>query len=552
MSQKTTTRKKRPLGTGMPAVLADRLSSVMSIFVFCMFVVQPLIIGPQRYVDYTGFKLRSYLIMLAFALFLLACVFLQYVYTQPSWVTKTWKQRLQDMQIYEYALIAYLVFLTISMLIAVLGRGGYYAYNALWGSTGDRNEGFFVLFSYIIVIWSIGRLYRPKQWHLMALCIVAAILCCYGILQFYMIDPLRLNFANFNMLYTLSSVATISNRDFASTFLCLSIFICVVQFTQQNSKLRWVFFACLLPIVYTLTLMKTLSGIVGIAATAILLFPYFIRNRKYAYRFFFQVGICLLVIWLAEFFIAQARKIDFAIFNIMMIAAIACLVLSALFYVLRSIRSVPHPSVKAMHIIWPAVLVGIVIIFILALPKLGANPVGGRSSLLFNQLYEMVYHGNFDDSFGSERLYVWKRGLMMIQERPLFGQGPDGFAVEFYNRFYQESLDKYGVYYDKVHNEYLQTWTDLGIFALISWLTFAFSLLWKAHKKFIKEPVVLAVAATMICYMVQAFFNLSMPGVSPSCWAMWGVLVAMTRAKSPLPELDDGLGIVEYEYVNEE
>lgn len=552
MSQKTTANKKRPLGSGMPSVLANRLAAVMSLFVFCMFVVQPLIIGPDRYVDYTGFKLRSYLLMLFFALFLLLCVLLQYVYTQPGWITKTWKQRLQEMQLYEYALLAYLVFLTISMLSAVIGRGGYYAHNALWGSANGRNEGFFVLFSYIITIWSIGRLYRPKQWHLMALCIVAAVLSCYGILQFYMIDPLQLNFDKFNSLYNLSSLATISNRDFASTFLCLSVFICIVQFTQQNSRLRWVFFACLLPVVYTITLMKTLSGIVGIAATVVLLFPYFIRNRKYAYRFFFQIGVVFLVVWLAEFFIARARKIDFAIFNLVMLISLICLFIACLLFALRNMRSMPHPSVKAMQIIWPTVLISIVVIFVLALPKLGSNPTGGnRFSLLFSQLYEMVYHGNFSDDFGSERLYVWKRALMMIKDRPLFGQGPDCFAVEFHARFFQESISKYGVYYDKVHNEYLQTWTDLGIFALIAWLTFAVSLLWKARKKFIKEPVVLAVAATMICYMVQAFFNLSMPGVSPSCWAMWGILVAMTRAKAPVPELDDGLGLVEYEYDEE-
>lgn len=567
MSEKQSLKKTRTLGKGLPAELQNRLSSVVAIFVFFMFVVQPLVIGKNRYAGYTTFKLSSFYWIFGVFLVVLAFVTLQYIYTKPAWVTKTWKQRLSSLKVYDYALIIFVLSMFISMLIAVFTRGNIddptfhinnmhesYPKNAIWGSADGRSEGFVTMFCYALIIWIVGHWYRPKQWHFMALCIVAGAISIYGILQFYMIDPLNLNFnvgnLIFNEKYQLNSLATISNRDFASTFLCLTVFICFVQFTQHKSLLKWVYFVCLMFVVYTLILMRTLSGFIGIAATGVLLLPLFIHKRAYAYRSFFLIGCCMFVANLAEFFRGKGLDQPVTLFGIGTKIALICLVIAAiLFFLPKQKKQLRLLNERTVRISWIVFLVVLIIVFIALLPKLANNSMTGAASTarlqnLFHELYEMIYHGNFSDDFGSQRFYVWKRAMMLIKEHPIFGLGPDCFTLGFKQAFFYESTERYGVFYDKVHNEFLQYWVDSGIFALLSWITFCFSAIWIAIKRASKEPLILAVSATMLCYMVQSFFNLSMPGVAPTCWTMWGILIALIRNKDKACDLDDE---IEYE-----
>lgn len=558
MNQKVQVKDKKG---GFPPELVKRLSVVVSIFIFCMFVIQPLIMhgkqlypmsdGSQmytRYLEYTEFKLSSFITMFIIMLVALLVVIIHYAFTKPNWRSKTFKEWLADLKIYDYALIGFILFIGISALIRVISKDGELAHTAIWGIAGGRNEGFLVMLCYVLVIWIVGHWGRPKQWHFFSLTITAAIISLYGILQFYMIDPLALNFPGMNSLYQLGSLATISNRDFASTYLCLSFFICFVQFTQQDSKLRWIYFACLLPIIFSITLMRTLSGIIGIIGAAVLLFPFFVRKRKFTYRSFFMLGSCLFIMNLAEYIREHAiQTAGASFFGTSFFGAIGCFVIAGIVYMMRDKKPLSLPSEKKMRIIWPLALLGIVTIFIVLLPVVASEPASGidvsaRIKNMLHEIYQMIYHGNFDDNLGSQRMFVWKRMIPMILENPvffMFGHGPDSFKFYFNKNYGLESQIRYRVEYDKAHNEFLQIWFDNGIFAVLSWILFGLSAIWTATKRAVKQPVVLAVGATMLCYFIQSFFNLSMPGVSASCWAMWGVLIALIRNPENAEELDD-------------
>ncbi len=62
--------------------------------------------------------------------------------------------------------------------------------------------------------------------------------------------------------------------------------------------------------------------------------------------------------------------------------------------------------------------------------------VGGIAAVYFegdrfsrDLIYEMsqIMHGNFNDRFGSSRMFVWKRCIPLIKENPIIGTGPDCF-----------------------------------------------------------------------------------------------------------------------------
>ena len=59
-------------------------------------------------------------------------------------------------------------------------------------------------------------------------------------------------------------------------------------------------------------------------------------------------------------------------------------------------------------------------------------------------LYEIheILHGNFDDDFGTYRLFLWKRTFGIFHEFPILGSGPDSFAIRFMAKYPNRKVRK--------------------------------------------------------------------------------------------------------------
>ncbi len=118
-------------------------------------------------------------------------------------------------------------------------------------------------------------------------------------------------------------------------------------------------------------------------------------------------------------------------------------------------------------IISKACMVGIVLLCLLPLiiivytivPAFNANTFGGN--LLF-----------FDNHWGTDRGYLWKCGIKIFASgsplQMIFGQGPESFANNFVEHYYEKTYEL-GLFqnYD-AHNIYLQFLCEYGAVALIS------------------------------------------------------------------------------------
>ena len=83
-----------------------------------------------------------------------------------------------------------------------------------------------------------------------------------------------------------------------------------------------------------------------------------------------------------------------------------------------------------------------------------------------------VVKGNTSDELGSSRMYIWKNALKIVPKYLFVGAGVDNFYYAFEGG---PLLSKSGsVYFDKAHNEYLNTLITEGIFGLIIYLAFYF------------------------------------------------------------------------------
>ena len=155
------------------------------------------------------------------------------------------------------------------------------------------------------------------------------------------------------------------------------------------------------------------------------------------------------------------------------------------------------------------------------------NPFKRYMDFLY-EIHELL-HLNFNDKFGTYRIFLWKRTLKLVKDYPLIGTGPDTFALRFMAK-YTEDIKAIGplTINDTAANVYLTTLINLGVIGLSNYLLLMFSLLKKGLKEMNNYSKILLLA--FICYLIQDFFNLSVVIVSPIFWLLMGVLYISLNA----------------------
>ena len=130
-----------------------------------------------------------------------------------------------------------------------------------------------------------------------------------------------------------------------------------------------------------------------------------------------------------------------------------------------------------------------------------------------------ITKGNFDDNYGTGRLYVWRRTIKVIPKYIIHGVGVDNFIHIINGKGIKRGVDHHFIY-DKAHNEYLQILVTMGIFSLISYLGLHFLILKEGLKN--KEIYLIL---PVIGYLVQAQFNISVIEVAPLFYIALGLII---------------------------
>ncbi|MRH44313.1 hypothetical protein GH741_16845 [Aquibacillus halophilus] len=162
---------------------------------------------------------------------------------------------------------------------------------------------------------------------------------------------------------------------------------------------------------------------------------------------------------------------------------------------------------------------------------LEGNGYINRMLSLVNDTSNLV-SGNQTGQEGANRIFIWTESLPLLKEYFWVGSGPDTFAEVFPGNDDKEKLLHYfgteDMTVDKAHNEYLQIAVTIGVPALIIYLIFLYRILFigfKAVKYMNDSQKILhyGLLATIIGYLSQAFFNISMPSVAPLFWILLGL-----------------------------
>lgn len=161
---------------------------------------------------------------------------------------------------------------------------------------------------------------------------------------------------------------------------------------------------------------------------------------------------------------------------------------------------------------------------------------GGRMGGTLHEAYELL-HGRWNDSFGSGRLYIWRKVAPLIPQHPLFGCGPDTLG-RYTDAAFERMNDTVGAVIrseiDNAHNEYLNLLIERGAAAFILYL----ALLVQCARRWVRSasshPVAALCGGAVLAYCIQAFFGLSLPASAIYFWLMLGGLISTeTVQKTP-------------------
>ncbi len=116
-----------------------------------------------------------------------------------------------------------------------------------------------------------------------------------------------------------------------------------------------------------------------------------------------------------------------------------------------------------------------------------------------------------EDSFGTNRGYIWKRTLRNFRELPfwqkLFGYGPNCFYQSLQARFGAEMRELFDSPFLDAHNEALQILSITGILGLASYLGMQLCLLSACLRRHRQEGIFLAGCVGITAYLLQGLVN---------------------------------------------
>ena len=132
-----------------------------------------------------------------------------------------------------------------------------------------------------------------------------------------------------------------------------------------------------------------------------------------------------------------------------------------------------------------------------------------------------------DNSYGTGRVYIWKKVIEKSKDNLLFGVGVDNV----YNSFSPKLIDPVSGYsIDKAHNDYLQRLLCEGLFSFLCYILLLTIIVLENFKSKDKIRVILFLG--FFAYITQIFFSISVIRVAPIYWIVLGLLMSDVKKKN--------------------
>lgn len=451
----------------------DILSTIINLYLYFVVIVMPFIL--------IKFGKRYYVEGKVVSLFYVAIVIFHLMA-----ISKKTKIRLEHK--------ISLGFLFTICLSAIFSR---YPDTVIWG-TIERREGLAMFFVYIILFVVATSFFVVKEKYLYLILSAGSLMSLYTIIQMFGIDPIQ-KYVYGKIVRETTSIATIGNSNFVSSYLCMFVFIAMGLYIFKKKNIYLAFSTILF---LGLLAARTRGGWVTFIIVC-MIFCVLIIKRKEC----FKRALIMLGVFTVSFFLLNA-------FSGNQITDRAKL---------SNIFKSEEKQIESNN----AELI-----------------LEGSSEEEFSEAAKGEESSEEKDveliGSASSRVNILKVAFKVFKNKPLIGQGPDTLGLTIkddYNEDYKEHAKKYNEGMDKAHNEYLEYAASGGIFTLITYLTLVLMIVYKLLKK-IKSDKVKIVFLAVIAYLIQAFINISVIMVAPLFWILLGYAVKIIYDEKIIEEIN--------------
>lgn len=368
---------------------------------------------------------------------------------------------------------------------------------AFLGNEGRKLGGLFLLLC-IIVYFIISRFYRTSQIVLWGFLLTNISMWILVILNFFGIDMLHMydNLVSYEHKYFIGTMGNI-NVNAAYFGVTISIMMAFYYNSRENLSKGCFFWAVMIGICACFAT-RSESWILALAGAYFVLLYFAMNERKQLKKWwklclaFFLSSVIVAVVEKADYILGwqQIRmqglredKILYTLLEEKVLLAEGILLL--LFFIVLKSKYISIVEKYGRKILMIVLLITIVIL------------VAG--------IFPM------EDSFGSNRGYIWKRSVLNFKEFPiwqkLFGYGPNCFLQSMEERYGAEMRALYGNPFADAHNEFLQFLTVTGILGMIAYFGMQLSLVIHCILKKEENPSGIVGCVGIIAYMMQAMVN---------------------------------------------
>ncbi len=519
-----------------PSPLFDKnnvLELLTRVFLIAMAIIFPLAMGEEKYGSITHFKNSAFYVIAALGLCSVIVAMIVKVISTPA---DQFGVEMPQFNLPDIAVLCYWGFLLISTLLSPYK-------DISFNGQGVRNDGFIIQSFYVAVYFLISHLLRLRKFDLNVYCLGATIVSGLVMLHFFGFDVLNTGFSKPNWESGLLFLGPMGNINLTSYFVTAALVLAAgIYITDQQipfPKNGVVTLSCFALMLWAELNLNTDAGIVALGVVLLAAMPLMITSLRRMGRFMAILSVSLGVMAFDRLVIQTGiLQKPFGATGYGMIAGAVFFCAAAAFigtdfgpaFVSRvreradSLLSRRRLLIATLSIDAAAVIALFIAAFVAAKTR--------KSGVLY-ELGQIVFHGNFNDKFGHNRLFTWKRTLKLAGKNPVFGSGPDTFCTVF-NEAYGEESRKFfgGRNLDKAHNEYLQLLICSGITSLGAFLTFIGSLIVRAYRRAADNPLLVCCGAAVIAYAVHAFFGYSLPINTPLMWVLLGLTGAAVRVST--------------------
>ena len=483
------------------------LEYLTDIYIFLIVIIFPLIVDKTGFFSILECKWKSYVAITVLYIFFVVVINLYYLFH---------KIKLLDIKKSIINILG-IIFLLINILSCFLSPF-FKDYNLFIGV--GRGEGLIISSLYILSFLFIANFGKFKKKHILYFAISSILVSFVAILQYVGFNP-------FNMYqdgigtHNVSFMATIGNIDFISAYytITLSISAMALIFLDNTKYEKIIYYVAILFGSFIFPIIDVSSGKVAFLGIFILFLPFILKNNKRLAVFTKIVSVILLSIAICMFINVEYHydlgKIGlyFKVDYLLLLFIFEILFLYFLSEFLNKINFEIKDKKFSKRYYLCVTLLGIIFIGFLYL-------VPFKNGILY-EVHELL-HFNLDDSFGTYRIFLWKRTLPLIKDYPLLGSGPDTFALRFMP-VYNDDVAALGplTINDTAANIYLTMIINIGIIGTLIYIAFLGFNIYYGIKKVSDYSITLL--SSIICYMIGSFFNLSVVVISPLFWTLLGI-----------------------------